>query len=67
MDEETKAAAKRFLIADRQIFSMSRVLYAKERRLVEMVQSEVKNRRAVRNLSYLHSEARRNAPARTQC
>ena len=44
-DEETKQR-QRFLIADPPDLDES-VLYAKERRLVEMVQSEVKNRRAV--------------------
>jgi hypothetical protein len=44
-DEETKQR-ERFLIADPPDLDES-VLYAKERRLVEMVQSEVKNRRAV--------------------
>ena len=44
-DEETKRR-ERFLIADPPDLDES-VLYAKERRLVEMVQSEAKNRRAV--------------------
>jgi hypothetical protein len=44
-DEETKQR-ERFLIADPPDLDES-VLYAKERRLVEMVQSEVRNRRAV--------------------
>jgi len=44
-DEETKQR-ERFLIADPPDLDES-VLYAKERKLVEMVQSEVKNRRAV--------------------
>jgi hypothetical protein len=44
-DEETKQR-ERFLIADPPDLDQS-VLYAKERRLVEMVQSEAKNRRAV--------------------
>jgi hypothetical protein len=44
-DEETKQR-ERFLIAAPPDLDES-VLYAKERRLVEMVQSEAKNRRAV--------------------
>src|ERR1019366_9016355 len=44
-DEETKQR-ERFLIADPPDLDES-VLYAKERSLVEMVQSEAKNRRAV--------------------
>jgi hypothetical protein len=44
-DEETKQR-ERFLIADTPDLDES-ILYAKERRLVEMVQAEVKNRRAV--------------------
>jgi hypothetical protein len=44
-DEETKQR-ERFLIADPPDLDES-VLYAKERKLVEMVQSEVKNQRAV--------------------
>ena len=44
-DEETKQR-ERFLIADPPDLDES-VLYAKERRLVEMVQSEARNRRAV--------------------
>jgi uncharacterized protein YgbK (DUF1537 family) len=44
-DEETKRR-ERFLIAEPQDLDES-VLYAKERRLVEMVQKEAKNRRAV--------------------
>jgi len=44
-DEETKQR-ERFLIADPPDLDES-VFYAKERRLVEMVQSEVRNRRAV--------------------
>ena len=44
-DEETKRR-ERFLIADPPDLDES-VLYAKERRLVEMVQAEAKNRRAV--------------------
>ena len=44
-DEETKQR-ERFLIADPPDLDQS-VLYAKERRLVEMVQSEARNRRAV--------------------
>jgi hypothetical protein len=44
-DEETRQR-ERFLIADPPDLDQS-VLYAKERRLIEMVQSEARNRRAV--------------------